>query len=55
MNDYPYQRLHCYVCKTYFPPHEFYRDRTRRSGYSSKCKACADIARLMRDVRVIRG
>ena len=30
----------CYVCKTDKEPPEFYKDRTRPNGISSKCKAC---------------
>ena len=39
---------HCYVCETYHPAQEFYRDRTRSSGLMSKCKAAADIRRNYR-------
>ena len=35
----------CYVCDTYHPAEAFYRDRSRSSGLSSKCKVAADMTR----------
>ena len=34
--------LHCYRCKRRKPESAFYQDNTRNSGYSSKCKVCAN-------------
>ena len=39
---------HCYVCDYRKPRTEFYRDRSRRIGVSSKCKSCSDLRRDMR-------
>jgi len=33
--------LRCYKCKTDKISSDFYPDKTRKSGYSSKCKECA--------------
>ena len=32
--------LKCCACQKRFPPSSFYRDRTRSSGYGSRCKPC---------------
>ena len=36
---------HCYLCHSYFPIDDFFKDKSRHSGVSSRCKHC-DQARL---------
>jgi hypothetical protein len=31
----------CYLCKTEKPDEDFYKDKSRKSGYGTKCKDCA--------------
>lgn len=32
--------LHCYVCDRYLPAKDFWPDKSRRSGFSSRCRSC---------------
>ena len=34
------QTAKCHICKSVLPLDSFHKDRTRRSGHSTKCKAC---------------
>ena len=35
--------LHCYLCQDYYPPEQFYGDKSRTSGRSSACISCTKI------------
>jgi hypothetical protein len=38
----------CFICKNYLTSEFFYKDSTRRSGYSSKCKKCLVIYKRLK-------